>query len=364
MADSLLPQARATILAAKQHRHPILASMGTPDALVTSGARNYGRFDDRVPITNPADAYRGFSRLWHRFRLKEWIGFLLVHPEMSGAMIMQDVRYIASSELFIRDVRTNRLVEKDVILRGGSIGLPPDLRHGGRCTVEKSGYRLQYGFELSAKTISLEFDCAADRRGPAIAGSLTLDVEDAIPALSISAKITPTIDYYTFKQPFPAEGTVTVGDRTYAFDRTRDFALIDENRSYFPYSTRWTWGTFATRVPAGVISSSFVDRSELSDADDESSNWVPGGVEPLVGITFEFDPANPMSTARVRDRDGRLDVTFTPSGHKDVDVNLLAAAIDYIQVAGTYRGTVTSLAGEVFTFAEAPGVLERMKTRF
>lgn len=66
--------------------------MGTPDALVTSGARNYGRFDDRVPITNPADAYRGFSRLWHRFRLKEWIGFLLVHPEMSGAMIMQDVR--------------------------------------------------------------------------------------------------------------------------------------------------------------------------------------------------------------------------------------------------------------------------------
>lgn len=117
-------------------------------------------------------------------------------------------------------------------------------------------------------------------------------------------------------------------------------------------------------MPGGVVGSNFVDRTELSDDDDESSNWVPGGVEPLAGVQFDFASDAPLSSANVCDRDRRLEVTFTPAGRKAVKVNLVAAAVDYWQLAGTYRGTVTSLAGESFSFVDVPGVLERMKTRF
>lgn len=314
--------------------------------------------------TNPVDAHRGLSRLWREFRLKEWVGFALIHPEMSGAMIMQDVKYLASSELFVRDQTSGVLVEKNARFRGGSLGLPDDLLHGGRCRVKTSRYLLEYNFDAETGTVTVRIDCAADRHGPAITGALTLYVQGAAPALSLSAKITSSIDYYTFKQPFPVDGTLTVGDRTYVFERSRDFAILDEHRSQFPYSTLWTWGTFAVRMAGGVVGSNFVERSEFSDDDDESSNWVPGDVEPLTGIQFDFDSDDPLSTAHVRDRDGRLDVTFTPAGRKAVKANLVAAAIDYWQLAGTYRGTVTSLAGESFAFADVPGILERMKTRF
>lgn len=338
--------------------------MATPERLVQGGIRQYGRFDDRVRDTNPVDAYRGVSRVWHQFRLKEWIGFTLIHPEISGAMIMQDVKYLASSEFFVRDQTTGSLIEKSARFRGGTLGLPGDLLHGGHCTVDKQGYLLEYDFDADRGTIAVRIDCAADRHGPAITGALTLYTEKAAPALSISAKITDTIDFYTFKQPFPVDGTITVGDRSYVFQRERDFAIIDENRSHFPYSTVWTWGTFAARISGGVVGSSFVDRPQRSDDDDESSNWVPGHVQPLAGIQFEFDSDDPLSLARARDRDGRLDATFTPAGRKDVKVNLVAAAIDYMQLAGTYQGTVASLAGEEFCFDGVPGVLERMKTRF
>lgn len=340
----------------------MITVVSAPQRLVEDGVRRYGRFDARVGETNPVDAHRGLARLWREFRLKEWIGFALIHPEMSGAMIMQDVKYLASSELFVRDQATGVLVEKSARFRGASLGLPDDLLHGGRCRVSTRRYLLEYDFD--AGTVAVRIDCAADRHGPAISGALTLYMDGAAAPLSISAKITSSIDYYTFKQPFPVDGTLTVGDRTYVFERARDFAILDEHRSQFPYATRWTWGTFAVRMAGGVVGSNFVDRSELSDDDDESANWIPGGVEPLADVRFDFDSADPLSPVHVRDRDNRLAVTFTPAGRKAVKVNMVAAAIDYWQLAGTYRGTVTSSAGESFSFADVPGVLERMKTRF
>lgn len=338
--------------------------MTAPQRLVQDGVRHYGRFDGRVRDVNPVDAHHGVARLWREFRLKEWIGFGLVHPEMSGAMIMQDVKYLASSELFVRDQATGVLVEKSARFRGASLGLPDDLLHGGHCRVKTRRYLLDYAFDAPAGTITIRMDCAADRRGPAIAGALTLYLDGAAPPLSLSARLTSTMDYYTFKQPFPAGGTLTVGDRSYVFDPARDFAILDEHRSQFPYSTTWTWGTFAVHMGGGVVGSNFVERQELSDDDDESCNWVPGGVEPLAGVEFAFASDEPRSSAQVRDRDGRLDVTFTPAGRKAVKANLVAAGIDYWQLSGTYRGTVRSLAGECFAFDHVPGVLERMKARF
>lgn len=279
-------------------------------------------------------------------------------------MIMQDVKYLASSELFVRDQATGVLVEKSARFRGASLGLPDDLLHGGHCRVKTRRYLLDYAFDAPTGTITIRMDCAADRRGPAIAGALTLYLDGAAPPLSLSARLTSTMDYYTFKQPLPAGGTLTVGDRSYVFDPARDFAILDEHRSQFPYSTTWTWGTFAVHMGGGVVGSNFVERQELSDDDDESCNWVPGGVEPLAGVEFAFASDEPRSSAQVRDRDGRLDVTFTPAGRKAVKANLVAAGIDYWQLSGTYRGTVRSLAGECFAFDHVPGVLERMKARF
>lgn len=263
-----------------------------------------------------------------------------------------------------RDRKTGVLVENSARFPGATLGLPDDLWHGGRCRVATRRYLLCYDFDIDSGTITVRIDCAADQRGPAITGALTLYVEGAAPPLSLSAKLTSSIDYYTFKQPFPVGGTLTVGDRTYAFERARDFAILDEHRSQFPYSTLWTWGTFAVAMTGGVVGSNFAQRQELSDDDDESSNWVPGAAEPLAGVQFDVASDDPLSTVRIRDRDGRLDVLFTPAGRKAVKANLVVAAIDYWQLAGTYRGAVTSLAGESYSFDDVPGILERMKTRF
>ena len=71
--------------------------------LVTQGRRATGLFDSRPVRVNPLDAFTGPRRALQRLRLKEWVGWTFMHPELSASMILQDANYLASSEIYVRD---------------------------------------------------------------------------------------------------------------------------------------------------------------------------------------------------------------------------------------------------------------------
>ena len=72
----------------------------TSEKLVQQNQRNYGRFE-RTPIANPLDEFSGIKRLFNNIRLKEWVGFALFHPDIYGAMIIQNAKIIKSSDIHI-----------------------------------------------------------------------------------------------------------------------------------------------------------------------------------------------------------------------------------------------------------------------
>ena len=146
---------------------------------------------------------------------------------------------------------------------------------------------------------------------------------------------------YTHKALYPAEGVLRVGDAEFVFDPSRDLAILDEHKSFFPYRTTWLWGTFGTLVGGGPLGANLVARPEVPGEQEESCVWSPGACEPLADIVFEQrKPADPLSSWHVTSRDRRLDVTFEPEGRKDVKHQLGVFAIDYFQLFGHYDGTV------------------------
>ncbi len=130
-------------------------------------------------------------------------------------MIMQDVKYLASTELYVRDRGTGVLVEKAANFRGGSLALPDDLLHGGRCRAERPGHRLEHDFDFDANdegTIALRIDCDADEKGPAIHADLRLTSAGAAPALSCSGRLTRAHRLLHVQAAFPVSGTITAAD--------------------------------------------------------------------------------------------------------------------------------------------------------
>lgn len=334
--------------------------MPAPDCLVDGRVRQYGRLAARPASVNPLDEFTGLARRLRRLRLKEWIGFTLLHPDWYSSLIIQDAQYLASSEIYAHDRQAGELHQHAANSRGGSLAMPARLA-GGHCSFSRRGYRLAYDFAAGPGRHTLRFDIAATRTAPALQGELELDAGHSSVPLSVSSRL-PGGRLYTHKAIFPAAGALRVGDQKIVFDGTRDLAIIDEHKSMLPYRTSWLWGTFALRAADGIIGANLVDRPEVPGQEEESCLWTPGRCEPLADIQFQQQGSGASAPWHIFSRDGRLDVTFEPEGRKQVRYQLGVFAIDYFQLFGRYHGTLrgADCSREV---GGAHGVCESMRAR-
>ena len=330
------------------------------NGLLPERVRTCGRFESRPQVVDPLEAFAGVERRLRRLRLKEWIGFTLIHPDLNCSLVMQDAHYLASSEIYTFDRRRDHLHEHASNARGGSPTLPREL-FGSQCVYARPGYEVVYAFGAERGTHRISLDIAATRRGPAMHGELTLDGTGAPPPLSVSSRL-PGGAIYTHKRLYPASGSIRVGDSEFVFNPARDLAILDEHRSFLPYQTRWLWGTFAHIGLDGPVGANFISRARGAAEPEESCIWAPHAAEPIDDVSFAPQSADPLSPWRVWSADGRLDVIFEPDGRKNVKHQLLIAAIDYFQLFGRYTGTLRS-AERTHTLRGVHGVCECMLAR-
>ncbi len=331
------------------------------NSLVSGYNRTYGRLSSRPRVVNPLDEFAGLEQRLRWLRLKEWIGFTLIHPELYSSMVIQDAHYLASSEIYTYDIRAGQLHQYASTALGGSLQMPLEL-FGSECSYARPGHEIEYEFGAERGTHAIRFEAAATERAPALAGELTLDGGAASPALSVSSQL-PGGAMYTHKRLYPALGAIRVGSTEFVFDPSRDLAIIDEHKSFLPYRTRWLWGTFARiALEGGPVGANFISRPELRGQPEESCIWTPSAAEPLADISFAPASADPLSPWHIWSADGRLDVTFEPDGRKDVKHQLVLAAIDYFQLFGRYTGTVRG-ADRTYSLRDAHGVCESMVAR-
>jgi len=332
------------------------------ETLVTHGERATGLFDARPTRVNPLDAFSGIRRTARRLRLKEWIGWTFMHPELSASMILQDANYLASSEIYVRDAASRRLTQHSATGRGGSLHLPEAL-YGSAPSIERPGYRIAYDLGPLGGTHRIAVEIAAKGEEPAIRAELELDGSGASAPLSVSQPLLPRGEMYTHKLVFPVGGRLSVGEHTYVFDPARDLVILDEHKTFLPYRTHWLWGPFATRHADGIVGANFCERPDAPGTPGESCLWLPDEAGtplclPLDQVAFVAESEDPLARWHGFSHDGRLDVTFTPGGRKDVKQQLVLAAIDYWQLYGAWSGSVGGR-----TVDAVRGVMEKMDAR-
>ncbi len=334
--------------------------MASTPHLSTAGRIEFGRFEDRPSNADPTEGAGWPARWLRRTRLKEWVGFLVVHPEWSTSFIMQDAKYLASSDFFAYHRPTDRLHARQAVAPPGALRLPSDLPDA-TCRFVRDGYSLEFAFDRADGAHRVLIDIAASEHSDAIRGELTLDTTASSAPLSVSAKL-PRGSLYTWKQVFAVGGTLSVGDEAIVFDPDRDLAIIDEHRSLLPYRTDWTWGTFAFRDAGRIVGANVATRPQLPDQEEESSLWIDGDCEPLADVSFTAKGDDPLGPWTIASDDGRLEVTFEPSRRNTVRHQLGVFAVDYFMMYGTYRGVVRG-THRTCDVDGVSGVCEKMRAR-
>ena len=165
---------------------------------------------------------------------------------------------------------------------------------------------------------------------------------------------------YSHKVCCPVEGTFKVGDREIAPDPKRDTCLIDEHRGFYPRHTYWKWATFGVMGSDGKILGVQLTDNLIQDQDqwNENAIWSGGNLSLLGPVDFTFDLKNYMNNWKIKDREGRVDLDFTPLGVKEDMTNALILRMHYLQPMGTFSGSLISDDGVRHKIKDAFGVTE------
>jgi len=333
------------------------------------GSINFGTY--RAPFKNanildaPLYAFPvpGF---WKNFRLKEWQHFGVITPTHYFGMVIFDAKFTGASFFYVYDRLKNEQFEHARQMGGRSVHVAGQVYHDV-CRFEPTGYHLRFENKLDQGFHRILIDIDKDQDRPAVKGEIIIheDLGVVEPLVQLSP-ITPVRPFYTHKAAVPASGRLMVGSREVVLERDASIALIDEQKTYYPYFSFWKWATAAGYSDSGKISAFNLCQNMIADDEDYNENcfWIDGKISYLKAARFEFSDI--MKPWKIKTTDGMLDLSFQSLGERADKINAAAGIIrsDFHQPFGLYNGKFTDDQGVIHPIKEFFGLAEYHLTRY
>ncbi len=310
-----------------------------PAALVEDGHQRFGRFHGPPPRANLLDALVGrWPRALRRLRLKEWQALQLTSPELFLNLALFDVGLMALRQVKIYDRgrKLKHLHERK--LRPGVLHLADQLADSTNRHADRDGH-LEFRNRFTAGAIDVDLAVAASKTAPAVRGAFTVHVDRGAPQV-VSLPFAGDVGMYSTKGLFPVTGELEVDGRVHRFTAADTLALLDDHKGYYPYVMQWDWVTSAGFVD-GVGCGFNLTRNQVREPDRYHENcvWQGDRIGRLPAVTFTREHVRAAGERwQIRDREGRVDVTFEPTVAGDVKVNAVVVKSKYRGPFGTFRG--------------------------
>ena len=313
-----------------------------PDSLVEDGRQHLGRFHGPPGRVNLIDAqYRRLPRALRRWRLKEWQALQIATPSLFVNLALFDAKLIQLLQVKVYDrVRaTKHLHERQ--LRPGAFRVADQLLDSVTAYRDRRS-ALRFTNRFAEGRIEVEVELEATRACPRVAGRLVVHTSRGASQV-VSLPFTGDIGMYSHKGLFPIEGELEIGGHRHQLTTAEALALLDDHKGYYPYVMRWDWVTSAVRDTRGRALGVNLTRNQCRDPErfNENCAWIDDRCARLPAVSFEREGApGPGERWRIRDRDGRVALDFTPIVPGDVRLNALV-------IESRYRGPFGELSGRL-----------------
>lgn len=310
-----------------------------PACLVAGGRQRFGRFSGPPGKANLIDArFLGLPRPLRRFRLKEWQAVQLVAPGLFANVALFDAKLMSLLQVKLYDRERGEKIVHEWKLRPGAFAVADQLLDSTTRYADRRG-SLAFRNRLAAGRIGIAIDLAPRRGLPRVAGELELHVDRGASHVG-SLPLSGGVGMYSHKGMFPVAGELAVGERVHRLTTADSLALLDDHKGYYPYVMRWDWVTSA--VHRGGEARGFnLTRNQCRDPErfNENCAWLGDRIGLLPAVEFVRErEREPGERWMIRDREGRVDLVFTPTVAGDVEVNAIVVHSRYRGPFGTFEG--------------------------
>jgi hypothetical protein len=312
-----------------------------PSVIDESGAPRFGKYLGPIGLVDLSGLRGGWRRgaLYRYTHRKKWLWFMIATPQVAVASAVVDASYAANGFLIAADLekRTLRCDRGALGVPWISVAVADRANEGADARFTWPGLNIRASrkpgtdvYVIRARVRDLSLDAELDAGG-------------APAPLTVVAPVTGgTVNVTQKLAQLPVRGTVRLGDRTYSLEG--GFGGFDYTSGLLARHTAWRWA-FATGRDAdgGGVAFNLVTGINDTDAASENVVWVDGVAVPVGRVDFQFDAAATTSPWRIASDDGIVDLVFDPIGEHREDRDLGLVRSHFVQVIGTFKGTIDAL---------------------
>ena len=305
-----------------------------------------------------------------RFRIKEWDYYCIASADTVLALTIADNSYMGLDSVTLIDIPM-RWQHTKSFMRAfpmGKTGLPATSKTGS-VAVARKGYSLSFENNGASRVLTVSVDRFFDNKPLAARIVLTGEPEHSM-VIATPFPGKPTAYYYNQKiNCLRAGGEVTFDGVTHPFEPEDSMAVLDWGRGVWTYKNTWYWGSASGLVggaPFGMnLGYGFGDTSAAT----ENMLFYNGMAHKLEHVAFDIprraDGGDDfLKPWRVTDRDGRLDLTFTPFLDRAALTSALVIESDQHQVFGYFDGKAVLDDGTELCVENLLGFAEKVKNRW
>jgi len=344
----------------------------TPERIVENGEIvEYGAFKTPFKEFNLSDARisvggRKMPRFYSRFRLKEWQHIGMIGEDFYFGFAIVNAKYLGNSFCYLLDRTTGAMVEHDRLAPPGIAKVAPDLWHD-ECGFRFMGYEIKIENRLADGFHRAQVRIKESSKRPGISAEVEVieDLEKVQPLILVSP-LKGNRPGYTHKVACPVRGEIVMGGKTYTLKEETGIALIDVQRTFFPYKIFWDWATCGGYDKEGrMIALNLSQGSNLRTEEiNDNCIWVDGKISFLGQSSFQLDEKAVLEPWHIETTNQRCVLDFKPEGERWGKINVFFIMSDFHQPYGTFRGKAVDSDGNAHEISDYFGVVEHHLAKF
>lgn len=332
------------------------ALLATPTGIADElGAPRFGAYAGELARAD-LGMLRGSWRRGPVYRLthhKSWRWYMVASREVLVAFALVDAGFAANGFVLAVDLTERRvLVDRGVLgIPGLSVHVGDHPNEGTRARFAARGMAVRIArpprssvFSLAVTADDLSLDAELDVRGA------------PMPLVLVAPVPGGTINVTQKAAGLAARGVARWNGRDYPLDA--GVGGSDYTSGLLAHRTAWRWAFATGRADDGrVVGVNLVQGFNEGDAGSENVVWIADRPSVVGAARFMFDAADLATPWTIVTDDGKVHLTFEPIGQHREDRNLIIARSRFVQVAGTFEGTIDGGTGLV-RVSGLPGVTE------
>ena len=288
------------------------------------------------------------------YRIKEWDFYQVSDGEKCLQFTFGHASYAGQVGVMFFNFRTGEMIadiNRILAFPFGSLHLPESAEIDSDVCYDHGNIHLRFNTRGNTRILSFS--------APGFEACVTLERQNPCSTVvHIPFREYPTAFYYNHKiNCMTARGRVLCKGKSYLFGDGA-YGLLDWGRGVWPFHNEWYWSN-GTGVAGGELfgfnlGTGFGDTSQAT----ENMLFFRGGFDKLGEVYFELDRTDYMRPWRIRDAEGRLDLTMQPLYDRTTRTKALFVNNCCHQVFGLFSGRAVLSDGTEIGVQDLPAFAE------